>query len=105
MPEEALRLLRLRQRLLDGLTAALPGLRVNGSMTHRLPGNLNVSLPHGSALAVMAANPDLCVSTGSACSSADVAPSTVLAAMGVDAEAASRSLRVGTRTLYLPPPM
>jgi cysteine desulfurase len=81
--------------LLDGLSAALPGLHVNGSMAHRLPGNLNVTLPHASALAIMQANPDLCVSTGSACSSAEVAPSTVLAAMGVSPEAASRSLRVG----------
>jgi cysteine desulfurase len=95
MAEEAVRLSELRGRLLDGLSAALPGLRVNGSMAHRLPGNLNITLPHASALAVMQANPDLCVSTGSACSSAEVAPSTVLAAMGVDPQAASRSLRVG----------
>ena len=95
MAEEAARLAQLRGRLLDGLGAALPGLRVNGSMAHRLPGNLNITLPHASALAVMQANPDLCVSTGSACSSAEVAPSTVLAAMGVDPETAARSLRVG----------
>jgi cysteine desulfurase len=95
MAEEAARLSALRGRLLEGLRAALPGLQVNGSMAHRLPGNLNITLPHASALAVMRANPDLCVSTGSACSSAEVAPSTVLAAMGIDAEAASRSLRVG----------
>jgi cysteine desulfurase len=43
----------------------------------------------------MQANPDLCVSTGSACSSAEIAPSTVLAAMGLGPEAASRSLRLG----------
>ena len=43
----------------------------------------------------MRASPDLCVSTGSACSSAEVAPSTVLAAMGLDPAAAGRSLRVG----------
>ena len=95
MAAEAARLAELRGRLLEGLGRALPGLRVNGSMDRRLPGNLNVTLPHASALAVMAANPDLCVSTGSACSSAEVAPSTVLAAMGLDPAAASRSLRVG----------
>jgi cysteine desulfurase len=95
MAEEAPRLSHLRGLLLDGLSAALPGLRVNGSMVHRLPGNLNITLPHASALAVMQANPDLCVSTGSACSSAEIAPSTVLAAMGISPEAASRSLRLG----------
>ena len=95
MATEAERLGALRVRLLEGLRQRLPGVQVNGSMTHRLPGNLNVRLPHADALAVMRAHPDLCVSTGSACSSAEVAPSTVLTAMGLDREAASRSLRLG----------
>ena len=44
MAEEAARLAALRNRLLAGLQARLPGLRVNGSVTHRLlPGNLNVT--------------------------------------------------------------
>ncbi len=95
MAEEALRLGSLRQRLLAGLRKALPGLIVNGSMDRRLPGSLNVTLPHAQALAVMRASPDLCVSTGSACSSAEVAPSYVLAAMGLDRDAAARTLRIG----------
>ena len=95
MAAEAERLRGLRDRLLAGLSEALPGLRVNGSMAHRLPGNLNVTLPGATALAVMRANPDLCVSTGSACASAELAPSTVLSAMGLDPAAASRSLRLG----------
>jgi len=95
MAAEAERLLDLRARLLDGLRRRLPGLRVNGTMAHRLPGNLNITLPHATAQAVMQANPDLCVSTGSACSSAEIAPSSVLAAMGIDAATASRSLRLG----------
>ena len=78
-----------------GCGRRLPGLRVNGSLRRRLPGNLNITLPHRRALEVMRAAPDLCVSTGSACSSAEVAPSTVLAAMGLDPAAAGRSLRVG----------
>ena len=43
----------------------------------------------------MRATPALCVSTGSACSSAAVAPSYVLAAMGLNPAEAARSLRVG----------
>ena len=95
MMGEAARIAGLRDRLLAGLQAQLPGLRVNGSMAHRLPGNLNVTLPHTDALSAMRANPDLCVSTGSACSSAEVAPSYVLTALGLSAEEASRSLRLG----------
>ena len=95
MAAEALRLAGLRDRLLAGLRDRLPGLGVNGSMAHRLPGNLNVTLPHAEALAVMRARPELCVSTGSACSSAEVTPSYVLAAMGLSVAQASRSLRLG----------
>ena len=95
MTEEAERLATLRDRLLAGLRDRLPGLRVNGSLAHRLPGNLNLTLPHRDALDAMRAAPELCVSTGSACSSAEVAPSTVLAAMGLDRAVAARSLRVG----------
>jgi cysteine desulfurase len=95
MATEATRIGSLRDRLLAGLQQRLPGLRVNGSMAHRLPGNLNVTLPHTDALDAMRAAPELCVSTGSACSSAEVAASYVLAAMGLSAAAAARSLRVG----------
>ena len=95
MASEAVRIAGLRDRLLAGLQARLPGLLVNGSMVRRLPGNLNVTLPHTDALAAMRACPELCVSTGSACSSAEVAPSYVLAAMGLSAAEASRSLRLG----------
>ena len=95
MAEEEARLTTLRDRLLAGLRARLPGLRVNGSMQRRLPGNLNVTLPQADALAVMRAAPELCVSTGSACSSAAIAPSYVLAAMGLRPDEAARSLRIG----------
>jgi cysteine desulfurase len=43
----------------------------------------------------MRACPDLCVSTGSACSSAEVEPSYVLTALGLGREAAARTLRIG----------
>ena len=95
MADEAARLARLRDMLLNGLVRQLPGVRVNGSLMRRLPGNLNVTLPDRDALTAMRDAPELCVSTGSACSSAEVAPSYVLAAMGLDDAAAARSLRIG----------
>ncbi len=94
MGAEAERLAGLRDRLLAGLRRRMPELRVNGSMQHRIAGNLNVTLP-ALALDLMRAVPELCVSTGSACSSAEVEPSYVLRALGLTDAAAARTLRLG----------
>ncbi len=95
MADEAERLAALRDRLLSRLAAAVPGLRVNGSRAHRLPGNLNLAFPGMRAETLLAALPDLCLSTGSACSSAAVEPSYVLRAMGIPPDIAAGSLRIG----------
>ena len=73
----------------------VPGLRLNGSATRRIPGNLNVTFPGAAASELMRAVPELCVSTGSACSSAEVEPSYVLRAMGLSDDEAARTLRLG----------
>ena len=95
MAAEAVRLAGLRDRLLARLTAALPGIVVNGSLESRIPGNLNITFPAAGAAALMAAVPELCLSTGSACSSAELEPSYVLRALGLSDAAASRTLRIG----------
>ncbi len=95
MADEAVRIAALRADLLNRLLAAIPGVVLNGSPDHRIPGNLNLTFPGATAADLMAANPDLCVSTGSACSSAEVEPSYVLKALALSDEAASRSLRIG----------
>ncbi len=95
MAAEAERLAGLRERLLARLGDAIPGISVNGSREHRLAGNLNLAFPAVRAETLLADLPDLCLSTGSACSSAAVEPSYVLGAMGVPAEVAARSLRIG----------
>lgn len=95
MAEEAERIADLRERLLTRLAAALPGLAVNASREHRIAGNLNLTFPAASAADLMRLAPDLCVSTGSACSSAAIEPSYVLAALGLDAARAARTLRLG----------
>lgn len=84
-----------RQRLLDGLMAAIPGLRINGTMEARVSGNLNLTFPGVAAQALLAALPELCLSTGSACSSAEIAPSYVLGAMGIPDSEARATLRIG----------
>jgi cysteine desulfurase len=93
--EDARRIGGLRDRLLGDLRAAIPGVRVNGDMAARIAGNLNLTFPGATAEALMRRSPDLCVSTGSACSSAAIEPSYVLRAMGLSDEEASRTLRIG----------
>lgn len=91
MAADEARIAGLRQRLLDGL--AVP-VTINGSVRDRVAGNLNLTF-EAPALAMLQAMPDLCVSTGSACSSAAIEPSYVLRALGLDNEAAQRTLRIG----------
>jgi cysteine desulfurase len=95
MAEEAVRLAAMRATLLRRLDDAVPGLAVNGTMAARIAGNLNLTFPAATAQALMAGAPELCVSTGSACSSATIEPSYVLRAMGLSDDAASRTLRIG----------
>jgi len=95
MAEESARIAALRERLLGQLQAALPGIAVNGSRARRIAGNLNLTFPRATAAAVMDAAPMLCLSTGSACSSATIEPSYVLRALALSDEAAARSLRIG----------
>jgi cysteine desulfurase len=92
---EAARLAALRDRLLAGLRARIPGLAVNGPLEHRLPGNLSLRLPGLRATALIEACPALAMSTGSACTSAEIAPSHALLALGLTPAEASATLRVG----------
>jgi cysteine desulfurase len=95
MAAEAERLLGLRQRLLTGIRRLLPQTRLNGDPEQRLPGNLNLSFPGIPAPALMEACPGLALSTGSACTAAEIEPSFVLRALGVSDDLAAASLRIG----------
>ncbi len=95
MAGEAQRLLALRARFLAGLRAKVPDVVLNGDAERRLPGNLNVSFPGATAVDLIAACPGLALSTGSACTAAEVEPSYVLRALGVGDDLAAASLRIG----------
>jgi cysteine desulfurase len=85
-----------RAQFRDALAAQVPGLVVNGSEEARVAGNLSLAFPGGvTAQAIMAAAPEVCVSTGSACSSAEIEPSYVLAALGLPEARARATLRIG----------
>ena len=76
---EAKRVGALRDRLWAGLSRHLDLLVVNGSFEHRLPGNLNVSFAYVEGEAMMMAIKDVAVSSGSACTSASLEPSSCCA--------------------------
>jgi cysteine desulfurase len=84
----------LRDRLLQRLSVGIPDLVVNGSMSRRAAGNLNLSLPAVDAETLLLELPDIAISTGSACASGSDMPSPVLAALGLGPERAARSLRI-----------
>ncbi len=92
---ENARILGLRRRLYDRLTARLERVDLNGDWERRLPGNLNVSFAFVEGEAMMMAIKDIAVSSGSACTSASLEPSYVLRAMGLDEDLAHSSIRFG----------
>ena len=92
---EAARLGALRDRLLAGLREGVSGLRVNGSLTRRLPQNLNVSIDGIEPESLAMALGDLAVSAGAACGTGKPTPSRVLTAVGVPPELALASIRFG----------
>ncbi len=95
MAEEAARLAALRDKLKDSILSRLDGATINGSMDHRLPGNLNLSFAGVEGDALLMGINDVAVSSGSACTSATLEPSHVLSALGVPEELAHSSIRFG----------
>ena len=95
MADESMRVLGMRERLRKGIQARVTDTFVNGSLEHRLPGNLNISFAYVEGEAMLMALKDVAVSSGSACTSASLEPSYVLRALGVEEEMAHTSIRFG----------
>jgi cysteine desulfurase len=93
--EEIARITALRDRLEAGLTAAVPGLIVNGDPRLRVGGLLHVAFPGVEAETLLVALDleGIEAASGSACSSGAIDPSHVLVAMGLDSLAARSSIR------------
>lgn len=84
----------LAQRLLVGLEARVPGIKLNGRAQPRHPGNLNLCFPDIDAHALLGAlQPRVAASTGSACTSGTPEPSHVLRAIGLPTAEAESSVR------------
>ena len=93
MSNEAPRLANLRDRLERGIVDQLDGVFINGSIDHRLPHCTNLSFANVDGEALLAGFDDVCVSSGSACTSAIKAPSFVLKAIEVPDDLALASVR------------
>ena len=95
MAEEAVKLSALRDRLEDAIMSQLDEVYINGSVEHRLPGNLNISFAYVEGESLLMGINDIAVSSGSACTSATLEPSYVLKALGAGDDLAHSSIRFG----------
>ena len=95
MAENAPRVARLRDRLIEGITQ-IPHSALNGDAVHRLPGNANFCFEgiEGESLLLLLDDRGIQASSGSACTSGSLDPSHVLLAIGRVHDVAHGSLRL-----------
>ena len=95
LPEDAIRISALKERLKKGIQDRIPDIHINGHPKDCLPGTLNVSFygAEGEAILLYLDLEGIAVSTGSACATGSLDPSHVLLATGVGAEVAHGSIR------------
>lgn len=89
------KLRQLRDYFIDEVSKSIENIRINGSLEHRHPGNVNITFEYieGEAILLMLNAKGIYISTGSACSSASLVPSHVLAAMCVPVELIHGTIR------------
>jgi cysteine desulfurase len=95
MPQEANRLAGMRESLRKGIMERLDHVFLNGHPSERLPGNLNLSFAYIEGEALLMSLKDVAVSSGAACTSANLEPSYVLKALGLPDDLARSSIRFG----------
>ena len=94
--ETVLRVGALRDRLADGLLAAIPAAVESGPRAAKVAGSCHLRFPgvESEALLVLLDEAGVCASAGSACASGALEASHVLTAMGVPEDEALASLRL-----------
>lgn len=92
MAQESERIRMLRDRLYNGLKG-IEEVYVNGDLSQRIAGNLNISFNYVEGESLIMALKEIAVSSGSACTSASLEPSYVLRALGRNDELAHSSIR------------
>lgn len=96
MPETSARMIKLRDKLINGIEATIPEVKLNGHRTNRLPNNVNFSIKYieGESILLMLDMAGIAASSGSACTSGSLDPSHVLLALGLTHEVAHGSVRL-----------
>ena len=96
LADNAARMTALRDQLIQGLMDRVPGARLNGHPTERLPNNVNMSFDgvEGEALLLRLDLVGVAGSSGSACTSGALDPSHVLLALGLTPAEANGALRL-----------
>jgi cysteine desulfurase len=96
LPSSTARLTALRDRLIVGVLERVPGARLTGHPTERLPNNASFAFEgvEGESLLLSLDQQGICASTGSACTSGSLEASHVLKAMGLPVGLAQGSLRL-----------
>lgn len=87
---------KLQSYLTKRLKSEIDGVHINGSLSQRLSGNINVRFENVSSevLLIMLDNKNICISAGSACASGSIDPSHVLTAIGLSSDEARESVRI-----------
>ncbi len=95
MIQESQRLTAMKNHFVDKILSRLEKVYLNGDRERRIPGCLNFSFEGVEGESVMLGMPEVCVSSGSACTSASLEPSYVLKAISIREDLAHCSLRIG----------
>ena len=100
LAQNAAQVMRLRDKLISGLMERVPGAKLNGHPTERLPNNVNISFDRveGEALLLRLDLVGVAGSSGSACTSGAIDPSHVLLALGLTPSQANGALRLTLST-------
>ena len=95
MKNESKTILELRNILLDQILNTYPDTIINGDITNRIPGNLNLTFPILNGKSIVTSMTKIAISSGSACTSSSPKPSHVLTSIGLNSKLSNSSIRIG----------
>ena len=85
----------LRDNFINTLKKKIKGIKINGCMRRRLPGNINLSIPGIKSFELISKLEKTVISSGSACTSSSIESSYVLEGMKLKPDIVESSIRIG----------